>query len=943
MRSNSEMRRGLRVLCILFGFLTEAESAENPALLQERTPEDEEPWNEIADAQLSPDGHWFIYLLVSNKSVVVVRSTRDDTEYRYPIGEARLGAGNVRMSSSGRWIAFRSVPTRPQNKREYSGVHSERTNVTLVEVENGHKLDFEGMRAFQFTNGKDERIVLESYPTVATEPSFKLIVGKPGSNDALTIRDVMEYSLDQTGTRLAWSGVGGLQLCDLDSDRTQILDAASGKYQRLTWSDSGHSLAVLRSAFDSTATLLTFTQLNSTAPRRQVFAPSQWKEFPAQSEITSEAVRKPYGVTQVPLIWRDDEKGLFFGIRTTATRRVESAPTVPNLTLWHWQDERLPAQKKLEAGQRPVDLCFVSLIDGRFLKLTDAHLRDVEPHRRGRYVLGFDTSPYGWRNPAEGHASQSRDYYRIELRTGKRKLLIKELKVVTDRRLTIQPVLSPDGAVFLFQNNQGDYIAWQLDTGNRRTLTAGLPTRFYYPENNPQSGRHPRQITSSNEAFAGWAVDGKRVLIWDYYDVWSLSLYGGAAVNLTLNGRRGGIEYGLLPLLSSFEGMDRKGRVNLEEPLYFDVLDQKNAMSGLARRSPGDASPEILYMEPAALSHLKAAKADVYVRSVETSLQPKDYFLLDKEWRVARRLTNANPQERRLQRWAGTKRLSFVTSHGDALNATLHLPAGYIAGQTYPTLVNVYEELTAGAEPAYERPNGRQVLSRWLLKGYAVLNTNIRPRFNAAGFAALEAVTAAVEQAVAVGVADRGKLGLVGYSMGGYETYFIVSQTNLFKAAVPKAGMTNLWSFYGGIIGSGAPTATRVESSQPYLAGPWWENWEAYVQNSPLYHALRINTPLLIVHGDQDQAVPFSQAVELFNTLRRMGDKPVVLLQYAGENHVFSPKAQRDIDQRMGEFFDHFLKGTPAPLWWSEGVSYYAGEAPATGMPTSTVKGAVQK
>ena len=81
-----------------------------------------------------------------------------------------------------------------------------------------------------------------------------------------------------------------------------------------------------------------------------------------------------------------------------------------------------------------------------------------------------------------------------------------------------------------------------------------------------------------------------------------------------------------------------------------------------------------------------------------------------------------------------------------------------------------------------------------------------------------------------------------------------------------------------------------------------------------------MKTPLVILHNDLDGAVDFTQGVEYYNTLRRL-QKPVVMLEYPGENHGLArPANQQDYTVRMKEFFDHHLKGAPAPDWWKEGV-----------------------
>jgi dipeptidyl aminopeptidase/acylaminoacyl peptidase len=147
------------------------------------------------------------------------------------------------------------------------------------------------------------------------------------------------------------------------------------------------------------------------------------------------------------------------------------------------------------------------------------------------------------------------------------------------------------------------------------------------------------------------------------------------------------------------------------------------------------------------------------------------------------------------------------------------------------------------------------------------------------------------------------------------------------------AGSVDLWSHYNGVYGSGEPYTAIGEAHQYYMKGPWYDNWNAIIQNSALYHVKKIRTPLLIVHGNQDDAVPFNQAVEMFNAMRRLGDRPVVLLEYAGEDHISVEQGatKRDVDGRILQFFGHFLKGEPAPAWWTEGVSRTQGTVPPVG------------
>jgi dipeptidyl aminopeptidase/acylaminoacyl peptidase len=368
--------------------------------------------------------------------------------------------------------------------------------------------------------------------------------------------------------------------------------------------------------------------------------------------------------------------------------------------------------------------------------------------------------------------------------------------------------------------------------------------------------------------------------------------------------------------------------VELGQRLYLRTTDYGTGRTGLSILEPRGETPKPVLWDEALLSFSKARDADVRVVMRMPAVQSSNYYLLDDSWQPVKALTDANPLEREVRMPDGPRYLTYRTSHGDVLHAALYLPAGYVEGRSYPTIVSVYERQVSmmygiaspGSEPC-----------RWLLQGYALLMPDIQARVNDAGKAAVESVTAAVDAAVATGAVDRERLGLMGHSNGGFETFFIATQSNLFKAAVPQAGWSNMLSSYGGVYErDGSPVSYISENEQPYIAGPWWEHWDAFIRNSPLFHAKNVHTPLLIAHGNGDKLVPFSQSVEMFNTLRRMGNTQVVLLEYDGIDHSFhvGGETEHDLEMRMREFFGHFLKGEPAPLWWTQGVSHTKGQAP---------------
>jgi dipeptidyl aminopeptidase/acylaminoacyl peptidase len=293
----------------------------------------------------------------------------------------------------------------------------------------------------------------------------------------------------------------------------------------------------------------------------------------------------------------------------------------------------------------------------------------------------------------------------------------------------------------------------------------------------------------------------------------------------------------------------------------------------------------------------------------------------------ARRITDGQAQVAPW-RWSAGSRLIEYTStpatpkgKGHQLQAALFLPADYQPGKRYPTIVYIYEKLSEGAN-RFAHPTAYGFnRSVYTSQGYAVLMPDIQYTVNDPGMSAVWCVLPALKAAIASGVVDPDRVGLQGHSWAGYQTSFLVTQTDAFKAAIAGAPLTNMVSMFSLVYkNSGGGNMAIFESSQGRFRGGYWDNWDAYVRNSPIAHATKVKTPLVIMHNDRDGAVDFTQGVEYYNTLRRLG-KPVVMLEYVGENHNLVKTSNRfDYTVRMREFFDHYLRGTPAPAWWTEGV-----------------------
>jgi dipeptidyl aminopeptidase/acylaminoacyl peptidase len=321
---------------------------------------------------------------------------------------------------------------------------------------------------------------------------------------------------------------------------------------------------------------------------------------------------------------------------------------------------------------------------------------------------------------------------------------------------------------------------------------------------------------------------------------------------------------------------------------------------------------------------MAAKDADRIVFTQQTFNEFPNYWTADKRFQAPKQVTDAYPDLFKQFAWGSKKLIEYKNSKGQRLQATLTLPAGYEPGKKYPMLVYFYE-LMSDTHHNFSFPvyDDRPHMSTYASNGYLVLQPDVRYEIGKPGTSALDCVTSAVKEVIKLGYADPARIGLQGHSWGGYQSSFIVTQTDMFAAVVTGAPPTNLVSFYNtlyrssGSIQQGITEVGQVRMGRDVTP---WSAHELYESQSPIHNAPKITTPFMILHGTADGAVDYGQGLEFYAAARRLG-KPVILLSYPDEaHHLGRRENQKDFQIRMRQFFDHYLKGAPAPLWMTEGV-----------------------
>jgi dipeptidyl aminopeptidase/acylaminoacyl peptidase len=658
-----------------------------------------------------------------------------------------------------------------------------------------------------------------------------------------------------------------------------------------------------------------------------------WDGDGAWSAVDSTATPEGWQIpTRNRLTWSEDGERLFFGYRPDDDSDDEGASEGDEegfdpydvekileergVDIWHWNDPLIvPNQKESwEDEQRRTSLAVFHLGERRAVQLGGHELEVNGVPDNPSVAIASDPTPYMKERTWAGDFS---DRYVVDLEDGSSRLVAERMESGsstvrgwTGSRET-QQSLSPAGRYLVYFNDE-DWHLYDTESGATRNLTRGLPVPFAdedhdYPNARPGYG------------MGGW-VDGERaVLIQDKYDVWQFPTGSGQPINLTRGeGRATGKIYRVLQVDEEQKSFPRNSTI------YLTSFDEDRKNFGFYRTRAHRAGLEQLLEEDKMFTFLaKAEDADVLLFTREDYDEFPDLWVSRDGFEGARKLTDVNPQIGEFA-WGRSMLIEYESLDGVKLHGAVILPGNYREGVRYPVLTYFYrffsQRLHEFNEPVI---NHRPSFPMYASNGYIVFLPDVRFEVGRPGYSALKSVVPGVQELVDMGLADPDRLGLHGHSWSGYTTAFIVTQTDIFAAAVAGAPVSNMTSAYGGIRwGSGRARQFQYEAGQSRLSGSLWEARQDYIENSPLFYADRVDTPLLIMHGDEDEAVPWYQSIEYYLALRRNA-KNAIFLQYRGEPHHPRRYANKlDYSIRMMEFFDHYLKGAPAPPWITQGVPY---------------------
>lgn len=878
-------------------------------------------WNDIAKPAISNNGKLVSYEVNPQKGdgMLWVYNDYDKNTYQFPRGY------NAKFSPTSNFIVFQIKPQfefiRKAKLAKKKTEEMPKDSLVVFVFANAKKQLYPNVKSFKvpeddgnivaiFTEFEKPKVENDSTkkepnkksPSKKANSIGSLILLNPLNEQSQKVDSVSQYAVSKNGQFIAYSKMIGdsIKTSLLYIFNTQNFNAieifkSMGEISQVNFDDKGSQLAFVFTGDTGKVKEYSLYYWDSKNQNLQRIVDKSSKGMPTgwmvsqhfEPNFSASGKRLFFGTSPIPV---KEEKDTL----------LEDEKTI--LDVWSWTDTLLQTQQKvrLKDADKKSYLAVYHIKEKRMVQLANDSVERVRVLLKGDAPLALAAcnKPYlysmTWESPLKS------DYYLVDINTGKYELLLKGLP--------FQPQLSPSGKYLAYYNPaDSSWYTWSKKDGKTISQTKGLPANFYDEQNDiPQI---PEPYGS-----AGWVENDKFFLVYDMFDIWALDPTGKLKPIGITNG------YG-----RTLKNTYRIIRTNDNDYLEYsnnelvEVFNKSTKQSGfgLIRFDQPGGVDQKLFTNHKYRYASKAKDSNTLIWQRESFTEYRDLWISDMEFSNAAKISNANPNMHDYK-WGIVKLYKWIDFNRDSVEGLIYLPEDFDPNRKYPMMVYFYETHTDNLHNFYDPKPSRSVISpsMYVSNDYIVFMPDIKYRIGYPGQSAYNAVISGTMAIINEGFVDKDRIGVQGQSWGGYQVAYLITQTNLFKAASAGAPVSNMTSAYGGIRWeSGMARMFQYEHTQSRIGGTLWDKPLLFIENSPIFHVQKVNTPLLIRHDDADGAVPWYQGIELFLALRRLG-KPAWLINYNDDDHNLTRYPNRvDWSIRMQQFFDYYLKDAPMPMW----------------------------
>ncbi|MES2883033.1 MAG: prolyl oligopeptidase family serine peptidase, partial [Bacteroidota bacterium] len=744
----------------------------------------------------------------------------------------------------------------------------------------------------------------EPASTAGVNEGSDLVLRSFSASKDRTFKNVTEYFFNPLGTKLVMeinkttrdsASVNAVLLFDLRNEKLDTVLKGGNDFKNFVFTEDGNKLAFVAERD---------TAKKATQKYYELYLYKTGDDR-ATVLIDKHAAGMHVGMTvseNANISFSKSGKRLLFG---TAPLPLPKDTTLVDIDLvkvdvWNYKDDYLQSQQLFQLNNelKRSYLAVYDFAEKKMEQLATKNLQTIVPTNEGDGDVFIATTDTGRRVQAQWNGGGTRDVYAIDVKTGKLSLVKKNHEG--------QAAPSSTGKyILLYDNKAKNYFAW--DAKGLKNITAKIKVPLYNEENDVPDDPNAYGVM-------GWHEGDSAVYVYDRYDVWKVDPAGVLpAKNMTGSGRvkRNSFRYLRTDADERFIKHNQTGffrvqnqatkKMSLEVGRFSnhafefigDMNETSNAIGGLVKAKN---SNEVLYSKEA-----YNQSPNIFLSTVQ-QVNTADPVIT--EWNEIL-LSNLNPQQSQYN-WGTAELFKWQTFDAKPATGILYKPEDFDAAKKYPMLIYFYEKLSDGLynyiapAPTPSRLNIPFFVSR----GYLVFAPDISYTKGQPGKDAYNYIVSGAQALAKNKWVDAKNIGIQGQSWGGYQVAYLITRTNMFKAAWAGAPVVNMFSAYGGIRWeSGVNRQFQYEKGQSRIGATPWERPDLYIESSPFFHLKKVNTPLVIMSNDADGAVPWYQGIEFFTAMRRL-DKKVWLLNYNGEAHnLVERKNRKDIQIREQQYF----------------------------------------
>lgn len=888
-------------------------------------------WNRIESRHISHNGQFVAYEIKKQKGdgMLIVYNAMSKTN------DTISHAYAPQFSVNSDFIAYKiRVPEDSLRKLKLAKTKKEdmpKERLGILNLKNREKSTFPTMKGFQMPADKGNYIAFLLQNTAikndtasadsttikkakkSSKPGSKkeiydLRILNPVQNIKYTFTGVDTFAIANKGEKIVFSTalndsskIKALVAFDFKKAKSDTIVKDSIVFRNITLDDVGMQLAYLASNDTAKAKVYSLYYTNL----------SQLK-INNISNLSSAAWPRKWSVSENGnVFFSEDGLKLFFGTASKPVAEPKDSlldEDKPKLDLWSHTDMLIqPRQlKELARKKKQSYLSMYRIKENECFQLADSTFETIvlTNKNNGEIALGMDKKPY--LRSSTWSSLDLADYNVIDLKNGKKITTIKGQDNLS---------LSATGKYTIWYNSK-DNVYYSMDNKTLKTnaITKGLNVSFV-------DEQHDTPNQPSTYGIAGWTENDEFVLIYDRFDIWKIDPSGKiSAINLT-NGRKNHKRF-------RYESTDNEiTYIPLKKDILLTVFNEKtNAEGYCSMQISIPTTLKTLIEGDFMLSGtIKSKNSNQLIWSAQTVKDFPEIKYSDLSFATNETISATNPHQKDFI-WSTVEMVEWKSFAGDTLRGLLYKPDNFDLTKKYPMMVYFYER-SSETSNRYNYPQpSRSIISIPFYNSneYLVFVPDIVYKTGYPGQSAYNSIVSGVQQLLNTRqYINEKSIGLQGQSWGGYQIAYLITQTNMFAAAMAGAPVSNMTSAYGGIRwGTGMSRMFQYEETQSRIGGTLWEKPLLFLENSPVFMAPKVETPLLIMANDNDGAVPWYQGIEYFMALYRLG-KPVWLINYNGMDHNIEAKywANRiDLSTRMFGFFNYYLKGQPAPEWIIKGI-----------------------